>query len=82
MQYSQKLKKFSFCETRYLVSFRHFAKSILEKEYYISSSLFFGKTIYLKKIFDMVKIARNHHNCLHYESVLKILYFHILNING
>jgi hypothetical protein len=30
----------------------------------------------------MLKIARNHHNCLDYEIVQKIFYFHILNING
>jgi hypothetical protein len=26
-----------------------------------------------------LKIAKNHHNCLQYERVLKIFYFHIMN---
>jgi hypothetical protein len=39
---------------------------------------------YLGKIlsifFIQFKVLKNHHNCLQYEKVFKVLYFHILNL--
>jgi hypothetical protein len=57
--------------------FSYFAKKISwRKEYYFTNSLFKKKIIdfFIKKI---IKVC---HNCVQYERVPKIFYFHILNI--
>jgi hypothetical protein len=48
-----------------------FCKNNLEKEYFVTISYFLKKTPKKKK----------NHNCLQYQKVLKIFYFHILNIS-
>jgi hypothetical protein len=60
------IKKHCFQEAIFFVAnFRHFVKKVFEKEYSVTNSLF-------KK-----KIVKNHHNCLRYERVLRILCFNI-----
>jgi hypothetical protein len=48
-----------------IVNFCHFEKNIMEKNY-------------LTYFFNF--LAKTPHNCLEYDRVLKISYFHILNI--
>jgi hypothetical protein len=52
-----------------LAKFCHFAKYILKKLY-----------ILLQIPFKNIYFGQNCHNCLQYEKVLKIFYFHILKI--
>jgi hypothetical protein len=52
-----------------------FSEKYFEKEYAIKISV---KFLILKANFK-IKITQNHCNCLQYEKVLKIVYFHILN---
>jgi len=60
------------------VNFRHFSKNIFKNEYFVTNSLFFGENFV--KFFYKFKVFKNHNNCLQYEKVFKVLYFHILNI--
>jgi len=52
-------------------------KNIFKKQYYVINFMF--KKI-VKKQKKINFLFKTHHNCLQYERVLKILYFHVLNI--
>lgn len=57
----------------FVVNFRHFVINVFRNEYSVTIFLFWGK-------FPKKKIAKNYRNCLQFERVLKISYYHILNI--
>jgi hypothetical protein len=60
-------------------NFRQFVKNIFKKN--ILSQIPCLKKIIAKKKKEIEIFAKNRHNCLQqYERVLKILYFHILNM--
>jgi len=62
----------------FVANFRHFEKQILKYEYSAANSLFLKKKMVRKRFFNF-KIIKNCDNCEQY-IVLKIFYFHILNI--
>jgi hypothetical protein len=53
-------------------------KNSFKKQYYVINSTF--KKIVKKQKKKSKFSQKNHHNCLQYEMVLKILYCHVLNI--
>jgi hypothetical protein len=60
----------------FLVNFRHFVKNVFRNEYSVTIFFFCGE---FRQIFQK-KIAKIYDNCLQFERVLKMSYYHILKI--
>jgi hypothetical protein len=63
-----------------MVNFRDFVKNIFKNNILSQIAFSFFKKNSKNKKKKLKKYANFFHNCLQYELILKIVYFHILNI--
>ncbi len=69
-----------FKETHYFCRFKILMESMFSGDEFLPSGKYFENGIFCHKFSIFKKMPKKNHNRLKYERVLKIFYFHILDI--